>query len=186
MIARSNGMARYPALAFLILSPVLCLDLSADSVPRSPAAALPPPRRKVIKRAPDCRRFVALVAYDGADFCGWQAQPHQRQHGGSPTAADASADVNLAAPSAALRTVQATLEEALGTALHQDVRCWAAGRTDAGVSAMAQVVQFDAMLAQSSPTASKTGRSRLRGAARDAFDAAARDWEAGPLVVEMT
>jgi tRNA pseudouridine38-40 synthase len=55
------------------------------------------------------------VAYDGADFAGWQLQPNQR-------------------------TVQGELEAALCRLLRHPVRANAAGRTDAGVHAEGQVV----------------------------------------------
>jgi tRNA pseudouridine38-40 synthase len=62
-------------------------------------------------------QFRLVIEYDGADFCGWQIQP-------------------------AARTVQATIESALETLLGHPVRVSAAGRTDAGVHAAAQVVCF--------------------------------------------
>ena len=65
------------------------------------------------------RRYAGLVEYDGSDFAGWAAQP-------------------------ALRTVEGTLSEALGTVLRQPVKMSVAGRTDAGVHASGQVVSFEA------------------------------------------
>ena len=63
-------------------------------------------------------RYVrAVVAYDGTDFLGFQWQ------------ADG-------------RTVQGTLEAALRQVTQSDVRVIAAGRTDAGVHALGQVIGF--------------------------------------------
>jgi tRNA pseudouridine38-40 synthase len=59
-----------------------------------------------------------LVAYDGASFAGFQSQPAQR-------------------------TVQGALEDALAQIAQRPVRTKAAGRTDAGVHALGQVVTFD-------------------------------------------
>lgn len=58
------------------------------------------------------------VEYDGTDFCGWQ-----RQKG-------------------ALPTVQGTLEAVLSRILQENVEMMAAGRTDKGVHARRQVVNF--------------------------------------------
>lgn len=59
------------------------------------------------------------LSYDGSGFAGWAAQP-------------------------GLRTVQGTLEAALGTVLrHPEARLTVAGRTDAGVHARGQVVHLD-------------------------------------------
>jgi tRNA pseudouridine38-40 synthase len=62
---------------------------------------------------------VALgIEYDGTAYAGWQEQPH--------------------APS-----VQAGLQRALATVAGHEIRLAAAGRTDAGVHALAQVAHFD-------------------------------------------
>lgn len=63
-------------------------------------------------------RFAACIAYDGTAFAGWQTQP-----GG--------------------RTVQDALEAALAAVAAAPVATVCAGRTDAGVHAIAQVVHFD-------------------------------------------
>lgn len=61
-------------------------------------------------------RFV--LAYDGTDFCGWQTQPGKR-------------------------SVQETLELAIAAVTGESrIRCNASGRTDAGVHAVGQVVNF--------------------------------------------
>jgi tRNA pseudouridine38-40 synthase len=63
------------------------------------------------------RNFKLVVSYDGTDFHGWQMQP-------------------------AHRTVQQTLEGALAVLTGQQVRVNASGRTDTGVHAVGQVVNF--------------------------------------------
>jgi len=55
-----------------------------------------------------------IIEYDGTDFCGWQQQPGQR-------------------------SVQGEIEKALAALTGQAVRLHGAGRTDAGVHALAQV-----------------------------------------------
>ncbi|MSQ43009.1 MAG: tRNA pseudouridine synthase A [Chloroflexi bacterium] len=75
------------------------------------------------------QRFRAVVAYDGTDFAGFQAQDH------------AGADV---------RTVQASLEQAVSVATGYAARVVGAGRTDRGVHASGQVVHFDVPLDLSS------------------------------------
>lgn len=64
-------------------------------------------------------RIALQIEYDGAPFRGWQSQP-----GGG--------------------TVQDTLEAALAPIAGEPVRTHCAGRTDAGVHALMQVVHFDA------------------------------------------
>ena len=63
-------------------------------------------------------RFALGVEYDGSDFSGWESQPGQR-------------------------TVQSALESALSSVADSPIEIVCAGRTDAGVHAVAQVVHFD-------------------------------------------
>ncbi len=68
--------------------------------------------------ADESRNLKLIVAYDGTEFAGFQ-----RQAGG-------------------LRTVQAVLEESIWTISGETARLTGAGRTDAGVHARGQVVNF--------------------------------------------
>jgi tRNA pseudouridine38-40 synthase len=63
------------------------------------------------------RNLRLTLSYDGSDFSGWQTQPGHR-------------------------TVQETLEAALADLVGAPVRVNASGRTDAGVHAVGQVVNF--------------------------------------------
>jgi tRNA pseudouridine38-40 synthase len=63
-------------------------------------------------------RIALGIEYDGSGFAGWQSQPHGR-------------------------TVQDVLEKALSAIACSPIRTICAGRTDAGVHALAQVVHFD-------------------------------------------
>lgn len=65
-------------------------------------------------------RYALVLEYDGRGFRGWQRQPD--------------------AP-----TVQASVEDALGAIADHPVAVTCAGRTDAGVHAIAQVVHFDSV-----------------------------------------
>src|SRR5260370_41855370 len=64
------------------------------------------------------RNIKLTLSYDGTDYSGWQTQP-------------------------GFRTVQETLEAALAKLTGAErIRCNASGRTDAGVHAVGQVVNF--------------------------------------------
>lgn len=63
-------------------------------------------------------RYALTVAYDGSSFCGWQTQPDGA-------------------------TAQDTLERALSAVAGEAIATVCAGRTDAGVHALRQVVHFD-------------------------------------------
>ncbi|BAW80747.1 tRNA pseudouridine synthase A [Candidatus Nitrosoglobus terrae] len=66
------------------------------------------------------------VEYEGSNFCGWQTQ-----HEG-------------------VRTVQTILEQAVSKVANHPVTIIAAGRTDTGVHAAAQVIHFDTIATRSS------------------------------------
>lgn len=63
-------------------------------------------------------RYKITMSYNGAEFCGWQVQPD--------------------APS-----VQGSLQDALGTLLHAEIKVTGAGRTDTSVNASFYVAHFD-------------------------------------------
>jgi len=69
-------------------------------------------------------RFAACVEYDGRAYSGWQYQP-------------------------GLHTVQDVLQGALSRVADAPVECTCAGRTDAGVHALGQVIHFDSDAARS-------------------------------------
>ena len=64
------------------------------------------------------KRVALVIQYDGTDFCGWQRQNK-------------------------VVTVQQTLENSLKELSSENIKTFAAGRTDAGVHASGQVVHFD-------------------------------------------
>ncbi|HEB60237.1 MAG TPA: tRNA pseudouridine(38-40) synthase TruA [Phycisphaeraceae bacterium] len=76
-------------------------------------------------------RYKLIIAYDGAEFHGWQKQ-HQ------PDPADPEA------PPRILRTVQQTVEDAVIRTVRQPVILIGASRTDARVHALGQVAAFTA------------------------------------------
>ena len=64
------------------------------------------------------KNYKAVVEYDGTDFCGFQAQPN------------------------GLRTVEGEIVRVLSTKMRHDIKLGYAGRTDAGVHALGQVINF--------------------------------------------
>lgn len=93
-------------------------------------------------------RYRLVIEYDGGPFCGWQVQDHQP-------------------------TVQGALEAAVKATVGETVRVQGAGRTDAGVHALAQVAHLD--LARDFPP----------GRLRDALNAHVRPAPIGVLSVEV-
>lgn len=121
-------------------------------------------------------RYKLTLAYDGADFCGWQKQfPHEDAVTGAPRmdafaedqadqppppplggaageeirAQQESEGVSPASPARArveLRTVQSVLERAVRTVVHQPVVIHGASRTDSGVHANGQVAAFSTIV----------------------------------------
>ncbi len=78
------------------------------------------------------RRLAAIVEYDGSGFSGWQHQEHAN-------------------------SIQREVEAALSFVAGHPVQAVCAGRTDAGVHALAQVIHFDS-------DAPRTTRSWVLGA----------------------
>jgi tRNA pseudouridine38-40 synthase len=69
------------------------------------------------------RRIAAVVEYDGSAYAGWQAQAHSV-------------------------SIQATVQDAIGFVAGHPVAVVCAGRTDAGVHALGQVIHFDTVAAR--------------------------------------
>ncbi len=67
------------------------------------------------------QNYKLILSYDGTDFHGWQRQPRKR-------------------------TVQGTVEDSLAKITQKKIHVTGAGRTDAGVHALAQAANFKANL----------------------------------------
>ena len=80
-------------------------------------------------------RYCSLIEYKGYNYSGWQCQPFLSVE----------------------RTVEAQVERALSAVAGRNITCVCAGRTDAGVNALGQVVHFDSEI-------SRDGRARTFGA----------------------
>jgi len=92
----------------------------------------------------DSRRIAALVEYDGTDYAGWQSQAHAA-------------------------SVQDAVQDAIGFVAGAPVVAICAGRTDAGVHAIGQVIHFDT-------TAVRTARAWVLGANTKLPPAIALQW----------
>src|SRR6516225_4682746 len=85
---------------------------------RPPWAGFPAPADQLGTTGHQTIRNIKLtLSYDGTDFSGWQTQP-------------------------GFRTVQETLEQAITALTSERINVNASGRTDAGVHAVGQVVNF--------------------------------------------
>jgi tRNA pseudouridine38-40 synthase len=82
------------------------------------------------------RNIKLTLEYDGTEFCGWQRQ-------------------------ASDRTVQAEVERSLSMLTEETVKVTAAGRTDSGVHARGQVINFKTAGSLSLNTFVRGGNSRL-------------------------
>src|SRR3990167_5569466 len=89
-------------------------------------------------------RIAAIIEYDGSGFSGWQRQEHAR-------------------------SAQGVVEEALPRAPGEPIQVTVAGRTDAGVHALAQAIHFDT-------NATRSEYSWVRGANSNLPDAVAVLW----------
>ena len=65
------------------------------------------------------KRFAASIEYFGSNYSGWQKQKQTSN------------------------TIQEKIEEALSSIANEDIKIVCAGRTDAGVHAISQVIHFD-------------------------------------------
>lgn len=82
------------------------------------SVAVKEPRRQVTSPAPSPNKYKLTIEYDGTSYSGWQTQKNAR-------------------------SIQGTLMEAARQLLGQDVDVQGAGRTDAGVHALAQVAHLE-------------------------------------------
>ncbi|HPR17017.1 MAG TPA: tRNA pseudouridine(38-40) synthase TruA [Candidatus Cloacimonadota bacterium] len=81
-------------------------------------------------------RYLAKVAYDGTNFCGWQIQNGQR-------------------------TIQGVIEKALFLIAKTEIPVTGAGRTDAGVHALGQYFHFDFPLGMTADQIKKALQTKL-------------------------
>src|SRR5271166_3938158 len=71
----------------------------------------------------DARRIAAVVEYDGSDYAGWQSQAHAA-------------------------SLQDAVQDAIAFVAGHPILAICAGRTDAGVHALGQVIHFDTAAAR--------------------------------------
>ncbi|MEG0096153.1 MAG: tRNA pseudouridine(38-40) synthase TruA [Raoultibacter sp.] len=90
------------------------------------------------------RTFAITLAYNGAPFCGFARQPE-------------------------LLTVQGNLEEALGLLFRRPIETTCAGRTDAGVHALGQMISFNCTEAERGQRNLDTMRRSLNALTHDSI-----------------
>ncbi|MGL5547188.1 MAG: tRNA pseudouridine(38-40) synthase TruA [Bacteroidales bacterium] len=82
------------------------------------------------------QRYFICLAYNGANYCGWQIQPNGN-------------------------TVEAEIEKALSVLLRQQIDIVGAGRTDSGVHASKMMAHFDIETALTDPEATADRLNRM-------------------------
>jgi tRNA pseudouridine38-40 synthase len=87
------------------------------------------------------RTVKLTISYDGTDYCGWQKQKNGK-------------------------TIQGEIERCLATMTREEISLHGAGRTDAGVHALAMVAHFNCRSQISSKTLQIGANSMLPGAIR--------------------
>lgn len=93
-------------------------DLSTNT---QDADSISPFDQKCSHHQAKAHKWVAVIAYNGALFHGWQYQKHQPE----------------------ANTLQAALQQAISSVADEEVSVVCAGRTDAGVHASGQVIHFE-------------------------------------------
>lgn len=89
-------------------------------------------------------RIALGLEYDGSGFCGWQSQVGRAAVAGAPQDSCAAPSGGAARQRGPAKSaVQDAVESALSRIADAPTRVVCAGRTDAGVHALAQVVHFD-------------------------------------------
>jgi len=130
------------------------------------------------------QRYLVWLAYDGADFNGWQAQvaPPRTVATAAPPGSGGGGGAAAVAAAPAVATVQGALELRLSRALCHGAPTGVAvagcGRTDAGVHAAAYAFHFEAPRAMRLKQQKRTRASANDGGGGDDEDDVARTGDA--------